>query len=127
MTATAGKSPPSVPICTNDGPAVAGSGTPPFLPSVGQVAGKPAVLTAGTIFTSQPGATPAGQATVVSARNKDRLRVRSLPALRIWKRYGAASTCSTGYAVPFTTGVSMNASGVPEGLGVIGHCIVTPG
>ncbi len=54
-TAGAGRKPPSVPIWIIDGPAVAGSGTPPSLPSVGQVAGhfvEPGCGIAGTILTS---------------------------------------------------------------------------
>ena len=44
--------PPSVPISTSFGPRLAGSGTPPSRPSVGQVAGNPVVLAAATIGTS---------------------------------------------------------------------------
>ena len=47
-----GSKPASFPICINAGPAVVGSGTPPSLPSVGQVSGNPGVGTAGTILTS---------------------------------------------------------------------------
>ena len=58
---------------------------------------------------------------VASATNHDRFQERSLPALRTLKRYAAGATCKTGYATPLTSGVSMNASGVPDGLGVIGQ------
>src|SRR5690349_20545669 len=58
---------------------------------------------------------------VGSAVNQDRFSERSMPALRILNRYAAGATWRTGYATPFTTGVSMNPSGVPEGLGIIGH------
>src|SRR5450759_3959078 len=56
MSTGVGRNPPSVPIWIHDGPTVAGSGTPPALPSVGQEAGQVRSVeglgTAGTILTS---------------------------------------------------------------------------
>src|SRR6516225_11462137 len=63
---------------------------------------------------------------VESATNHERFQERSFPALRSLNRYASGATCRTGYALPFTIGVSMNASGVPDGLGIIGHCRIAP-
>src|SRR5579871_4054011 len=104
MTAGAGSTPPSVPMTTQFGPMLAGSGTPPVRPSLGHWTGKPDVVTAGTIPTSVPGAMPvpakgAGQVAptvgvywlMPQAWNHERLKVRSLATLKMRKRYGFGS------------------------------------
>ena len=81
----AGRNPPSVPTWIQEGPIVAGSGTPPTLPSEGQRAGNPLVLMAGTILTSvfilPSDVTTDGSATYIC-----RLNQRSSAAFSILKR-----------------------------------------
>ena len=105
-TTGAGRNPPSVPIWMNDGPRVAGSGTPPSLPSVGQLAGKPEVAMAGTILTSVL-FLPSADVTFVSATYNCRLTKRSSAAFRTRNRYAFGSTVRLGYAAPLTIAVSM--------------------
>ena len=50
----------------------------------------------------------------------DRFMNRSLAAFRIRKRYAFGSSVTVGYALPLTTGVSMNASMPMELYGVLG-------
>ena len=52
--------------------------------------------------------------------------MRSSDALRIRKRYAFCCTFTYGYAVPFTSGVSMNDSGMMVGLGVPGFMAGSP-
>src|SRR5450759_1794767 len=96
-TAACGRKPPSLPICTMAGPLEAGSGTPPSRPSVGQLAGRPLLGTAGTMATS-----PASPSVSVPfdfhicpfdfAQYIWRLRVRSLEAFSIRNRYALGPT-----------------------------------
>jgi len=119
ITAGAGRNPPSVPIWIHSGPAVAGSGTPPSRPSVGQSSGKPAVGAAGTILTSVL-VRPSLLVVVPSASYICRFQKRSLAAFSMRRRYDFGWTVTDGNAVPLTIGVSMKDSPGMDGFGVPG-------
>src|SRR5664279_1313501 len=113
ITAGAGRNPLSLPIWIQSGPFGLS-----VVSTVGWITGSICAAATSDFFN----ATSVNVPVVGSATYQDRFQNRSLDALSIRNRYAFGSTDVVGYAVPFTTGVSLNASIPTDTFGVDGIC-----
>src|SRR3954451_6782665 len=112
-TVGAGRNPPSLPIWIQSGPAGL-----TLVSGVGTTFGSVCAASTSDLFSATSLSVPV----VGSATYHCRFQKRSLAALSSRMRYAFGCTVVVGYAVPFTTGVSLNCSMPADTFGVPGIC-----